>query len=173
MAQFPIGKGRFHVVDHAPPQELPDRDYPLLLTTGRVLYHWHGGELTRRSAALAKAYPEPIVEVSPEDARQHGIGDGKQVRVTSRRGELIAQAAVTDRVPHGVLFGSFHFPGSGNVNNLTILALDPVAKIPEYKVCAVAIEAIQDGLYDHSSISTASATADSSTTETASGSSSQ
>ena len=139
--QFTRGRGRFHTVDHLPPQELPDTTYPLLLTTGRVIYHWHGGELSRRSRGLLEAYPQTIVEVSIEDADRYGIQDGTPVRLTSRRGEMVAHAAVTDRVASGVVFGNFHFPGPENVNNLTIAALDPTAKIPEYKVCAVRIEA--------------------------------
>jgi formate dehydrogenase alpha subunit len=140
---FPPGWPRFHAVDHLPPAELPDAEYPLVLTTGRVLYHWHGGEISRRSKGLLAAYPEPLVEVSPEDAARAGLSDGQAVRVRSRRGEMVARALVTDRVAAGVVFGTFHFPGPGNVNNLTVAALDPVAKIPEYKVCAVAIEAAE------------------------------
>jgi predicted molibdopterin-dependent oxidoreductase YjgC len=140
--RFPIGRGKFHVVEHLAPREEPDAGYPLLLTTGRVLYHWHGGEMTRRSAGLATLCPEPEIEINPIDARRQGIGNGAMARLVSRRGELRARAWVTDRVPEGVVFGNFHFPGAGNVNNLTILALDPVAKIPEYKVCAVRAEAV-------------------------------
>jgi formate dehydrogenase major subunit/formate dehydrogenase alpha subunit len=138
---FPPGRPRFHPVDHLPPAELPDAEYPLVLTTGRVLYHWHGGEVSRRAAGLMMAYPEPLVEISPEDAARGGLGDGQRARVRSRRGEMVARALVTDRVAAGVVFGTFHFPGPGNVNNLTVAALDPVAKIPEYKACAVAVEA--------------------------------
>jgi formate dehydrogenase alpha subunit len=140
--RFPIGRGKFHVVEHLAPREEPDAGYPLLLTTGRVLYHWHGGEMTRRSAGLNALCPEPEVEVNPADARRLGLRDGATTRFVSRRGELHARAWITDRVPEGVVFGNFHFPGTGNVNNLTILALDPVAKIPEYKVCAVRAEAM-------------------------------
>jgi formate dehydrogenase alpha subunit len=139
--RFARGRGKFHAVEHLPPAELPDAAYPLLLTTGRVLYHWHGGELTRRARGLLEVCPEAVVEVSREDAARAGLGEGQVVRVRSRRGEVVARAAVTDRVAPGVVFGNFHFPGPGNVNNLTIAAVDPVAKIPEYKVCAVAIEA--------------------------------
>jgi formate dehydrogenase major subunit/formate dehydrogenase alpha subunit len=131
------GLGKFHVVEHLPPHERPDDEYPLVLTTGRVLYHWHGGELSRRSPSLLAECPEPRVEIHPDDARRHGLATGQWVLVQSRRGELEARADVTDRVAAGLVFGNFHFPGSGNVNNLTIQALDPVAKIPEYKVCAV------------------------------------
>jgi formate dehydrogenase alpha subunit len=143
IGSFTHGQGQFHPTDHLPPDELPDDEFPLLLTTGRVLYHWHGGELTRRASGLTSVYPEPLVEVSPDDALRCDIEADATVRVTSRRGELLARAVVTDRVPSGVVFGSFHFPGSGNVNNLTNCALDPVAKIPEYKVCAVAVHSVQ------------------------------
>jgi formate dehydrogenase major subunit/formate dehydrogenase alpha subunit len=137
---FPPGRPRFHAVDHLPPAERPDAEYPLVLTTGRVLYHWHGGEISRRARGLLAAYPEALVEISPEDAARGGLSNGQAVRVRSRRGAMIARAAVTDRVAAGVVFGTFHFPGPGNVNNLTVAALDPVAKIPEYKACAVAVE---------------------------------
>jgi formate dehydrogenase alpha subunit len=140
VGQFTRGKGKFHVTEHIPPQELPDSEYPLILTTGRVLYHWHGAEMTRRAQALQELCPESIVEISPEDAAKIGVNGKTTVRVKSRRGEMIAQALITDRVCQGLIFGNFHFPGVQNVNNLTIGALDPVAKIPEYKVCAVRIE---------------------------------
>ncbi|HEY5572805.1 MAG TPA: molybdopterin dinucleotide binding domain-containing protein, partial [Anaerolineales bacterium] len=113
---------------------------PLYLTTGRVLYHWHGGEMTRRAMGLLQVYPESLVEISPEDAASIGLNGANKVRVSSRRGQMISKVAVTDRVAPGVVFGNFHFPAEQNVNNLTIAALDPVAKIPEYKVCAVKIE---------------------------------
>jgi len=80
------------------------------------------------------------VEVSPEDAARLGVADGQPVRLTSRRGEMLARAAVTERLSEGIVFGNFHFPDEANVNNLTIGALDPVAKIPQYKVCAVRLE---------------------------------
>ena len=140
--RFARGKGRFHAIDHLPAAELPDKQYPFILTTGRVLYHWHGGELSRRSKGLLEIYPETVVEISREDAVKIGL-DGQYLRLKSRRGEMVARAVVTDRVSPGVLFGNFHFPGQHNINNLTIAAVDPVAKIPEYKVCAVAVEAGQ------------------------------
>lgn len=140
--KFTRGKGMFHVIEYLPPQELPDDDYPLLLTTGRVLYHWHGAEMTRRSRALLELYPKTVVEISPEDASRIGLNGKTLVRVRSRRGEMVANTLVTDRVGPGLIFGNFHFPGLQNVNNLTIPALDPVAKIPEYKVCAVRLEPI-------------------------------
>ncbi len=138
--KFPLGRGRFHPAEQLPPDELPGDDYPLLLTTGRVLFHWHGGELTRRSQ-LTRVYPEALVEISPEDARRLRLAEGQRVWVRSRRGQMQARAAITPRVPPGVVFGTFHFPGPHNVNNVTNPALDPRSKIPEYKVCAVRVEA--------------------------------
>jgi formate dehydrogenase major subunit/formate dehydrogenase alpha subunit len=139
VGEFVRGRGKFHAVEHLLAAELPDKDYPFILTTGRVLYHWHGGEITRRAKGLLEAYPEALVEISPEDAAKVGLNGDYLLRLKSRRGEVVARAVVTDRVAPGVLFGNFHFPGEQNINNLTIAALDPVAKIPEYKVCAVAI----------------------------------
>jgi formate dehydrogenase alpha subunit len=138
--QFARGKGKFHAIDYLPPAECPNVDFPFLLTTGRVLYHWHGGEMTRRSAGLRAVCSEPVFEISPDDAATKHIQTGDWITLTSRRGELKARARVTTRVSTGVLFANFHFPGSGNANNLTIGALDPIALIPEYKVCAVRIE---------------------------------
>lgn len=146
VGRFTRGKGKFHAVDHLPPHELPDADYPLLMTTGRVLYHWHGGELTRRASGLFEIYSETLVEVSPEDASRLSIADGTPIRVASRRGAMRARAVVTDRVSTGIVFGNFHFPGTANVNNVTIGALDPVAKVPEYKVCAVRVESLTPDL---------------------------
>ncbi|HZD41483.1 MAG TPA: molybdopterin dinucleotide binding domain-containing protein, partial [Terriglobales bacterium] len=139
VGRFVRGRGRFHAAEHLPAAELPDKEYPFILTTGRVLYHWHGGEISRRAKGLLEVYPEALVEVSPEDAIRIGLNGDSLLRLKSRRGEVVARAVVTDRVAPGVLFGNFHFPGQHNINNLTIAAVDPVAKIPEYKVCAVAI----------------------------------
>jgi formate dehydrogenase alpha subunit len=142
VGQFTRGKGKFHACEHLPAAELPDADYPLYLTTGRVLYHWHGGEMTRRTQGLLAVYPEALVEISPEDAATLHLTDTSLIRVTSRRGDMVARAVITERVAPGVIFGNFHFPGVQNVNNLTIAALDPLAKIPEYKVCAVRLTAV-------------------------------
>jgi formate dehydrogenase alpha subunit len=143
IGRFTRGRGKFHALDQFPAAELPDTAFPFVLTTGRVLYQY-GSELTRRAKGLMEAYPEPLVEINPEDATRIGLNGLSTVRVRSRRGEMVARAVVTDRVAPGVVFGSFHFPGPGNVNNLTIAALDPLAKIPEYKLCAVALEAVTD-----------------------------
>jgi formate dehydrogenase alpha subunit len=139
--QFARGKGKFAPIDHIPPAELPDDDYPMVLSTGRVLYHWHGGEMTRRAKGLIAIYSEALIEVNPEDARRIGVDGKRRVRVSSRRGSIEAEAWVTDRVPPGMVYANFHFP-EASANELTIAALDPVAKIPEYKVCAVKVELV-------------------------------
>jgi formate dehydrogenase alpha subunit len=141
VGQFAWGLGKFAPIEHLPPAELPDDDYPMLLSTGRVLYHWHGGEMTRRAKGLLEVYPEALIEINPDDAQRFGVNGHQQVRVSSRRGSIEAQAWITDRVPPGMVYGNFHFPDS-SVNELTIAALDPVAKIPEYKICAVSVEVI-------------------------------
>jgi formate dehydrogenase alpha subunit len=142
VGKFARGIGRFMPIEHVPPAELPDEQYPMILSTGRVLYHWHGGELTRRARGLLAVYKEPLIEVNPEDAEHLRLNGKKRVRVTSRRGSIEAEAWITDRVPPGMVFANFHFPEAG-ANELTIAALDPVAKIPEYKVCAVKVEAVK------------------------------
>ncbi len=137
--QFARGRGRFMPIDHIPPAEKPDDEYPMVLSTGRVLYHWHGGEMSRRAQGLLAIYPKPLIEVNQEDAERLGLNGCKRIRVTSRRGSIEAEALVGDRVPPGMVFANFHFP-EASANQLTIAALDPVAKIPEYKVCAVRVE---------------------------------
>jgi predicted molibdopterin-dependent oxidoreductase YjgC len=139
---FTRGKGKFAPIDHVPPAELPDDDYPWLLSTGRVLYHWHGGEMTRRAEGLMAIYGQALIEVNPDDAIKLGLNGSKRVRVTSRRGSIEAEAWITDRVPPGMVYANFHFPES-NANELTQAALDPVAKIPEYKISAVKVERVE------------------------------
>lgn len=139
VGQFSRGKGLFKALDHIEPKEAPDAEYPFTMTTGRVLYHWHGGEQTRRSSSLMSLYPEPLVEINPADASRLGIAEGDPLKVASRRGEFHAKAQVTERVEPGIIFGTFHFP-KGNANWATGAFLDPIAKIPEYKVTAVKVE---------------------------------
>jgi formate dehydrogenase alpha subunit len=140
--EFTRGKGVFAVTSHQPAVELPDAQYPFLLNTGRVLYHWHGGEITRRARGLMEVYPHSLVEINPEDAAKLAITEEQQpVKIVSRRGEMKAYAWITDRVPVGMIYANFHFPESPT-NALTINALDPVAKIPEYKICAVKVEKV-------------------------------
>lgn len=129
-------------IKHIPPAEMPDDEYPMVLSTGRVLYHWHGGQMSRRSKGLLEIYPKPLIEINEEDAARLGLNGNKRVRVASRRGTIEAEALVTDRVPPGMVYANFHFP-EALANELTIAALDPVAKIPEYKVCAVKVELVK------------------------------
>ncbi|MFN3650931.1 MAG: formate dehydrogenase subunit alpha [Armatimonadota bacterium] len=136
---FPRGRGLFSPAEFAPPQELPDASYPYVLNTGRVLQHWHTGTMTRRSRALDEICPEPFVEIHPEDARELGVEEGAALRITSRRGALVAPARITRRVDRGTVFMAFHFREAA-ANLLTNDALDPTAKIPEFKYCAVRVE---------------------------------
>jgi formate dehydrogenase major subunit/formate dehydrogenase alpha subunit len=140
VGQFTRGLGMFMPVEHVEPAELPDEEYPYLLSTGRVLYHWHGGEMSRRSQGLLEIYSKPLIEVNEDDAVRLGLNGSNRVRVSSRRGSIEAEAWVTERVPPGVVYANFHFP-EASANELTLAALDPVAKIPEFKVCAVKVEA--------------------------------
>jgi formate dehydrogenase major subunit/formate dehydrogenase alpha subunit len=139
IGKFTRGKGKFMPIEHIPPAEMPDDEYPFLLNTGRVLYHWHGGEITRRAKGLLQVYDRARVEVNPMDAERTGIANQCRIRIASRRGSIEAEAWVTDRVPPGMVFANFHFP-QASANELTLAALDPVAKIPEYKICAVKLE---------------------------------
>jgi predicted molibdopterin-dependent oxidoreductase YjgC len=139
--QFARGKGKFMPIEQIPPAEMPDDSYPMLLNTGRVLYHWHGGQMTRRAQGLITVYDRALVEINPDDAAHKELEDRCRVRITSRRGAIEAEAWITDRVPPGMVFANFHFPESP-ANELTLAALDPVAKIPEYKVCAVRLEKV-------------------------------
>ena len=137
--RFARGKGKFHPVAFLPPKELPDDDYPLLLSTGRILQHFHTGTMSRRSDVLDRLVSIGAIEIHPADAQRLGVVDGQAVRVRSRRGEIEIAARVTDRVAPGSVFLAFHYR-EAPANRLTIAALDPVAKIPEFKVCAVRIE---------------------------------
>ncbi len=135
---FTRGKGNFVPVEYKPSMELPDDKYPLVLTTGRSLFHFHTGTMTRKVTGLNTFMGEELVEMNPADAEALGIADGGKVKVSSRRGEVVAKAKVTEVSPPGVVFMTFHFAESlGNI--LTNPVLDPVAKIPELKVCAVRV----------------------------------
>ncbi len=139
--KFSRGKGCFYPVSFKEPAELPDREYPLILTTGRTLWHFHTGTMSRRSRTLNERVPEGYVEISREDAEQMQINDQEMIRVATRRGEIQIKARITHKVSKGLVFIPFHFEEAA-ANILTIAALDPVAKIPEYKVCAARIEKI-------------------------------
>lgn len=140
--KFARGLGKFHPLTHRPPQEEPDKEYEFLLMTGRMLYHYHSGTMTRRSKALHEHKPDAYVEINLEDAKRLGIKEKDRVKVSSRRGEVETYAIVGERVRPGQLFMPFHYAESP-ANRLTNAeALDPVAKIPEYKVSAVKLEKI-------------------------------
>ena len=139
VGQFPCGRGNFHAIDYQPPAEQVDEAYPVCLTTGRIIYHYHTGTMTRKSDGLNERAPENFVEMASEDARRFGIEDGNLINIVSRRGKISARANVSEKGVAGTVFIPFHFAESA-VNLLTNAALDPVAKIPEYKVCAVRIE---------------------------------
>jgi formate dehydrogenase alpha subunit len=134
---FPRGRGKFHSLDYVPVREEADDEYPFILTTGRLLEHWHGGTMTRNSA-LNETYPEARVEIHPADAEIHGIRNGDPVKVQSRRGEIVVRATVTEKTSVGVVFLPWHFHEAA-ANLLTNDALDPQALIPEFKACAVQV----------------------------------
>jgi formate dehydrogenase alpha subunit len=134
---FPRGRGRFIPLDYVPVMEQADDEFPFILTTGRVLEHWHGGTMTRHSA-LDEAYPEARAEIHPADADMHGIRHGDPVRVRSRRGEVVLRATVTEKTSVGVVFVPMHFAEAA-ANLLTNDVLDPQAMIPEFKACAVQV----------------------------------
>ena len=140
MDQFTCGLGVFHAIEWIPPAEVPDETYPLYLTTGRVLYQYHTGSMTMKSEGLNRLSPECFVELSPGDAGRYKLKDGQTVKVLSRRGEIRTKAKVSDKAVDGTLFIPFHWAQAA-ANELTHAALDPIAKIPELKVCAVRIEA--------------------------------
>jgi formate dehydrogenase major subunit len=137
--KFGRGMGLFSPVEYLPAAELPDEEYPLLLTTGRRLYHYHTGTMTRRVKGLDALVDREYVQIHPKDAERLGIADGEPVSVSSRRGETRGTAEVTSVVPEGVVFMDFHF-GESPVNVLTTSTHDPVAKIAELKVCAVKVQ---------------------------------
>jgi assimilatory nitrate reductase catalytic subunit len=138
----PDGKARFIPVGHQPPAEVVDADYPLWLTTGRVISQFLSGTQTRRIGPLMDQYPEPLVEMHPRLAERYGITTGDEVRVSSRRGEVTLSAQVVETIRPDTVFIPYHWAAGKQANLLTNAVLDPASKIPEYKVCAVAIEKV-------------------------------
>ncbi len=138
--KFSRGRGLFSVVDYLPPDEETCAEYPLVLSTGRKLQHYHTGTMTRRSK-LEELLPEELMEINPQDAAKLGIVNGERVRVASRRGQVEVRVKITKKVPRGMVFATFHFWETA-INKLTNPARDPKAKIPELKVCAVRLEKI-------------------------------
>jgi predicted molibdopterin-dependent oxidoreductase YjgC len=141
---FVQGKGRFTPLSYRQPAEVPDKTYPFMLTIGSSLYHHQTGTMTRKVLGLNFLYPESVVEINPTDAKKLKIKDGDPVTVISRRGQVATKAKVTDVCFPGLVYMDFHFAESA-ANILTNPALDPLSKIPEYKICAVRIEKGQGG----------------------------
>jgi formate dehydrogenase alpha subunit len=137
--RFNRGLGLFHAIEYLPPEELPDKEYPYLLTTGRIYVHYHTGTMTRRSPSLNKEVEEGFAEINPRQAKELGIIQGERIKVFSRRGQIEIKADLSERMERNTIFIPFHFVESA-ANRLTNPAFDPIAKIPELKVCAVKIE---------------------------------
>ncbi|MBW1642943.1 MAG: molybdopterin-dependent oxidoreductase, partial [Deltaproteobacteria bacterium] len=133
---FTSGKGTFHAIDYKPPAEKTNKEYPLYLTTGRVLYQYHTGTMTRKTEGLNDRAPECFVEISPVDAKEYKVQDGSMINIESRRGNINAAIKVSNKAVTGTLFIPFHYAEAA-ANKLTNAALDPISGIPEYKVCAV------------------------------------
>lgn len=141
----PDGRARFHAVQYLPPAEEADREFPFVLTTGRVMSHYQSGTQTRRIAALVQAQPEPFVEIHPAMARGLGVEQDEIVRLVSRRGEATLRTRYEPSLRLDTVFVPFHWGGEGSANRLTNPALDPVSKIPEFKTCAVRLEKLELG----------------------------
>ena len=137
--QFTKGKGTFHAIDYIPPAESADAEYPMHLTTGRLIYHYHTGTMTMKSDGLNEIAPECFVEISPQDARKYEVQDGDAVDIASRRGTIRAVIKVSTMAVSGTVFIPFHYAAAA-ANRLTNAALDPISGIPEYKVCAVRLK---------------------------------
>jgi assimilatory nitrate reductase catalytic subunit len=136
----PDGKARFHAVEYRPPAEDVDPEYPVILTSGRVVSQYLSGSQTRRIGPLVEQYPEPLVEIHPKLAATVGLRTGDRVTVTSRRGAVTLECQVVKTIRPDTIFIPYHWAGNKSANKLTIRALDPISKIPEYKVCAVRLE---------------------------------
>ena len=137
---FPDGRARFVPATYAPPTEDVDAEYPVILTTGRVVSQFLSGTQTRRIGPLVAQYPEPRVEIHPQLAKAHGIGDGEWMDVESRRGKVTLRAHVVETIRPDTVFVPYHWAGPQSINQVTIYAQDPISGIPEYKVCAVRLK---------------------------------
>ena len=142
--RFSRGLGKFHAVEYSPPYETPDSEYPWLLSTGRTLYHYNVGNMTRRVGGIARKSPECFVEINPADLEKLGACDGAMLRVSTRRGSVAARALATQKVKPGRIWMPFHF-AEASANELTPDAYDPITRTAEYKVCAARIEPDQPG----------------------------
>jgi formate dehydrogenase alpha subunit len=142
---FRRGPGLFHAIEYRPSEELPDEEYPFILTTGRRYAHYHTRTMTGRCPSLHQEFPEPMAQVHTRDAQKLGLKDGDSLKVISRRGELVTPVVLGDVVPEGAIFMDFHFH-SANPNQLLGTFLDPVSKTPDYKICAVRLEKHADAV---------------------------
>jgi formate dehydrogenase major subunit len=136
--QFTRGRGLFHAIDYIEPAEKIDAEYPLYLTTGRLLYQYHTGTMSMRTGGLNEIAPEAFVEISPQDARKLEVEEGSRVNIDSRRGTIQARIKISRKAVSGTVFIPFHYAQAA-ANRLTNAALDPISGIPEYKVCAVKV----------------------------------
>ena len=134
------GRARFHPVEHQPTADEPDEEFPLRLTTGRVLAHYQSGTQTRRIAQLAGMAPGPLAEMHPQQARRHKLADGAPVTIRTRRGSATFTTRITSDIRPDTVFVPFHWSGDRSANRLTNCALDPVSRMPEFKVCAARID---------------------------------
>jgi formate dehydrogenase major subunit len=139
----PDGRAIFVPVEYLPPDELPDDEFPFVLNTGRQMYHWHTGTMTRRSAGLDSREPVPVVEINPEDAREMDVQEGDTLRITSRRGSILIGARLSERQARGQVFIPMHFREAA-ANLLTNPQLDPYARIASFKVSAVRVEPVRE-----------------------------
>jgi assimilatory nitrate reductase catalytic subunit len=133
------GKAHFHPITYRPSAEEPDEEYPIILTTGRVVSQYLSGTQTRRIGGLVDQCPEPYLELHPTLAEQHGIKTGDDVRIESRRGEMVLKAKVVTTIRPDTVFIPYHWAGKQSANLLTIRAYDPISKIPEFKKAVVRI----------------------------------
>ena len=141
LGKFRRGLGKFIPVKHQPPAETPDKEYPFILSTGRMLFHYNTGTMTKRVTNLLREFPRNFVQINPADAQNLAIKPRQKVRVKTRRGELEVTAEVTDKVKAGVVWMPFHFSDEPT-NVLTNSAYDPVCKIGEYKACAARVDKV-------------------------------
>jgi assimilatory nitrate reductase catalytic subunit len=139
----PDGKAHVQAVEWRPAAEEPDADYPIVLTTGRVVSHYLSGTQTRRIGGLVDQYPQPLCEMHPRLAASLGVADGDVVRVESRRGAVVVRAQIVKSIRPDTVFVPYHWPLDRSANNCTIRAIDPISKIPEFKICAVRVSKVQ------------------------------
>lgn len=140
--KFVRGLGKFSVNEYVESNEISTEEYPLILTTGRIQHHYHTGTMTRRSWALDREFPHGFIEINPKDAEKLGLKERSKVKVSSKTGEVVTEAHITDKITPGVVFMTFHFKEVA-INKLIGRSLDPVVQIPEFKVCAVKIEGVK------------------------------